>query len=485
LGHEVVIPAYTHLYERYLLPIVREPDRFDLLLAVPISVIAGWGMQGILRKLSDVTVRGLFVPIAVGLIALDSIALPHHHLSVAVPAWYVSIANDPDDYGVLEVPMSRSRSEHAMLYQLTHRKALVHGHVSRVPEDVYAFIESVPLLRHLHNADRDAPPPGDFNLAESLDLLRASNIRYVVIHRRGMDGAWVRAWRRWFPFPPRYESAELLVYRTAWREPMTEQLEQPVLPTQAELLERSIVPASTVPGGWVDVKSNWYVPADAVSDLRLSLYDDGEGAVDVWPEVTFLGSAVDRRDKDDLVWRRYRVQIPPDIPPGTYVFCFTDDDTEGLQDPDASPFCYDYAVEARARIFTAPPFEHEVGVSLGDAVELVGFTRDESDAVLRLQIVWRAKREMARSYRVFVHVVDAQTGRVAAQEDFIPRDWSYPTHYWRAGEYVTDDVILDLGALSVGSYEVKVGLYRADTGERLATDPAYPDDAILLTTVTR
>jgi hypothetical protein len=397
----------------------------------------------------------------------------------------VSIANDPDDYGVLEVPMDRNRSERAMLYQLTHRKALVHGHVSRVPEDVYAFIETVPLLRHLHDADRDAPPPGDFNLAASLDLLRASNVRYVVIHRRGMDDAWVRAWRRWFPFPPAYESAELLVYRTAWREPTAVELAQPALPTQAELLGRSVVPASTVPGGWVDVKSNWYVPEDAVSDLRLTVYDDRGGVVDVWPEVTFLGSAVDRRDRDELLWRRYRVQIPPGIPPGTYVFCFTDEAAPGIRDPDASPFCYDYAVEARARVFTAPPFEHEVGVSLGDAVELEGFTRDESDAVLRLQIVWRAKREMARSYRVFVHVVDAQTGRVAAQEDFIPRDWSYPTHYWRAGEYVTDDVILDLGALSVGSYEVKVGLYRADTGERLATDPAYPDDAILLTTVTR
>jgi uncharacterized protein (DUF2141 family) len=131
------------------------------------------------------------------------------------------------------------------------------------------------------------------------------------------------------------------------------------------------------------------------------------------------------------------------------------------------------------------PSEHVREVTFGERIKLVGFSSDLGETDLHLRLVWQAVREMVTSYKVFLHVVDARTGALAAQLDFVPQSWAYPTTYWRAGEYVEDEVALDLTDLSAGSYEVKVGLYDPAPGERLATDPPSPDDAVTLMTFAR
>ena len=60
----------------------------------------------------------------------------------------------------------------------------------------------------------------------------------------------------------------------------------------------------------------------------------------------------------------------------------------------------------------------------------------------------------------------------------------YPTDWWEAGETIVDEHTLDLSALPPGRCRLLVGMYRLDTGERLAASGpsgSLPDYAIELT----
>ncbi|MCI0478824.1 MAG: hypothetical protein L0Y55_21480, partial [Anaerolineales bacterium] len=67
------------------------------------------------------------------------------------------------------------------------------------------------------------------------------------------------------------------------------------------------------------------------------------------------------------------------------------------------------------------------------------------------------------------HLVDAN-GKIVAQQDAQPQRGAYPTSFWDAGEIVVDEYALAIPRdASPGEYRVRVGVYRASDGARLAT----------------
>jgi hypothetical protein len=88
-----------------------------------------------------------------------------------------------------------------------------------------------------------------------------------------------------------------------------------------------------------------------------------------------------------------------------------------------------------------------------------------------------------------VHLIDLATGAIVAQDDAVPRRWTYYTTWWERGEVVEDVIPLALDGVSPGEYGLLVGLYDPKTGERLpvysADGQRYPDDTLPLTTVQR
>jgi len=80
-----------------------------------------------------------------------------------------------------------------------------------------------------------------------------------------------------------------------------------------------------------------------------------------------------------------------------------------------------------------------------------------------LALYWQALAEMPTNYTAFVHVLDA-TGQIVAQSDSQPQGGSYPTSIWAAQEIVVEPYTFDLPP---GEYELEVGWYVAETGERL------------------
>jgi hypothetical protein len=147
-------------------------------------------------------------------------------------------------------------------------------------------------------------------------------------------------------------------------------------------------------------------------------------------------------------------------------------------------------VEPWPLITDTPANMNLVGAAFGPAIELLGYRLEPTPPAAgqsqQLTLYWRANATPGGYYVAFVHVVDGD-GELVAQEDRIPVEGLRPTTGWRPGEVLTDVYRLALPAnLATGQYRLLVGLYDADSGERLPVSlagVAQPDSALPLTTV--
>jgi hypothetical protein len=109
---------------------------------------------------------------------------------------------------------------------------------------------------------------------------------------------------------------------------------------------------------------------------------------------------------------------------------------------------------------------------LGHQIRLVGAAlaadRLRPGDVMRVQVGWQAMVQPSVDYTVFVHVMSGE-GHLVAQHDSPPLGGALPTTDWDAGDAVFDAIDVPIPAdLPVGKYKVLVGMYRLDTGMRLA-----------------
>ena len=75
--------------------------------------------------------------------------------------------------------------------------------------------------------------------------------------------------------------------------------------------------------------------------------------------------------------------------------------------------------------------------------------------------------QVGTSYTVFTHLLDASE-KVRGQHDGIPVGGNSPTTSWADGEVIKDvhDIVLSADS-PPGDYAIEIGLYDANTGERL------------------
>jgi len=90
-----------------------------------------------------------------------------------------------------------------------------------------------------------------------------------------------------------------------------------------------------------------------------------------------------------------------------------------------------------------------------------------SGSPLRVELRWRALNTAQISYKIFVHVLNAQ-GQLIAQRDNIPQNGFAPTNTWTRDQIVVDRFALSQ-TLPSGTYTIKVGLYDPLTNERVLT----------------
>jgi hypothetical protein len=90
----------------------------------------------------------------------------------------------------------------------------------------------------------------------------------------------------------------------------------------------------------------------------------------------------------------------------------------------------------------------------------------EITPTLTLTLTWQAVQPVVDDYTVFVHVLTEEDEKVA-QTDVRPCEGDCPTNTWQPGEIIADRYQLDLPpGTPTGPYQLAVGLYMLDTGER-------------------
>ncbi|MFB0535634.1 MAG: ArnT family glycosyltransferase [Anaerolineae bacterium] len=204
------------------------------------------------------------------------------------------------------------------------------------------------------------------------------------------------------------------------------------------------------------------------------------GAYHVWGQQDarpfWDGFPTNEWEVDQIVFDPREIPVLPGTPPGSYQLAVSlydpyrgqalelDSGAELLLEPIEIP-------RREPPSLTSLDIAHPQKVILGDKVRLLGYNMESGfrpgDGI-HLTLFWQCLEEMDRDYTVFTHLIDEQ-GIIWGQKDNPPVDGFYPTSQWEMGEIVRDqyDIAISPEALP-GEYQLEVGMYLAETGERLS-----------------
>ena len=243
------------------------------------------------------------------------------------------------------------------------------------------------------------------------------------------------------------------------------------------------VPTRTVQtGDTLAVSLFWQGLSDSLPPLETWVQvQDASGAVVVSERPPVFPT--DRWTRGTLLRDVHRLRIPADLPPGEYRLAAGVLTAEKVRLKTGRADQTDLGmvlVSAREHNFSAPEITHPMQADFGGAA-LVGFNLMPAELrpgdTLDLTLYFRVEKGFDREWAIFAHIISAD-GHIWAQRDGFPRDGTFPTTAWVAGEYITDRRAITLPAdLPPGEYRLEIGLYDPRTFERV---PVGAGDAVTL-----
>ena len=191
------------------------------------------------------------------------------------------------------------------------------------------------------------------------------------------------------------------------------------------------------------------------------------------------------------VRRRVEFRVSEAVPAGTYRF------EVGLPEDEGTPFGYLTVARTRAAPRGVPP-QHPMSARIGEAYRFLGYSLRDGrgrpvDWVrpgqrLFIDLYWQAEARPTQRHTVFAHLLGqahnpATGGPVWAGHDGEPLLGAVPTLQWPPGVVLVDRHPLTIPLETPpGTYQIEVGLYDPDTGQRLPVtgDGADPANRRLL-----
>jgi hypothetical protein len=259
---------------------------------------------------------------------------------------------------------------------------------------------------------------------------------------------------------------------------LTDLGQSPVLAEGVQLLGFDVATGEIEVGQPLPVTLYWYTPAVPTVDYESSLYLLCEGQellaradlpAPLTPGTTWQPAEIIRADA--TIW------VPPVTDNGlpvqdkacTLFLALSDLATGETKNIGLAPI----DLTTPERNFEAPEPEHPAGMSLGNVATLMGYDLDKTKLkpgeLLGLTLYWLANDASERPLTVFVQLL-GQDGRIYAQQDQEPHAGGRPTTGWLEGEYIADtyQLAIDPNA-KPGAYQLIVGMYNSQSGERLSS----------------
>jgi len=465
--------------------ILRNPHRFNILLAVPVAVLVGYGVH----FLSQSKWRARLIPLLMaGLVLFEYLRTPVPTARLQYSPFYDQLAAESEQFGLYDLPMGFSGPAKFYMYlQTIHSKPIIQGKMARPTRWINDFIDGDPFTKgmRLNNNKID---PDLTAVSRHLAYLADAGVRYVILHREPafrkypdypFTEQWAE-WQDWLTMAPFYQDDLIAVYnlRPRYRQDFEFDFD---LGTDVGIIRVGSIPTTLSQGDVVNLDVRWGSRGAPERDLmaRLSLVDE-DGTVQQsleappcvdWPTGDWPADAI--------AIGRYQLQVDPKLPPGRYALTA---ELVGVGQPAALAHIN---IAALPRVFEPPSqMEHTVGARFGDDFRLLGYDLTQEGDALELTLHWQALQQPTTYYKVFVHLFDPQTQAVVAQDDAVPRRWTYPTTWWQTGEVVSDEIPLSLEEVSPGRYQLAVGVYDPESGERLlvvdAAGKELPDRRLVL-----
>ena len=194
---------------------VGRPDFFVLGVLLPLAMLAAYGFDRLLEILEGRKTVRLVMMIAVpSLLLIEYWSGSFPGVSTKVNPFYSQLSQEPDEFGIIQLPMGRSESKYYQYLQTIHSKPIVEGLSARTSADAYEYIVSNPILLSWYlNEPLDCAHFGDNGFSAALDELIDVGFRYVLI--RHEEGIIPERYDGYFPLEPSYHDADLTVFKLA------------------------------------------------------------------------------------------------------------------------------------------------------------------------------------------------------------------------------------------------------------------------------
>jgi hypothetical protein len=228
------------------------------------------------------------------------------------------------------------------------------------------------------------------------------------------------------------------------------------------------------PGSPLRVTLIWRTSSRLTDTVRLQLRDE-TGLV--W--ATSDPAPVIDPDGPSKVEGHYALHLPSELPRGDYLLWATVGNHKLWTEITTVAVGRVEPIEAAATPIEAN-FAHRIalrGVDVSNETPAAGDT-------MTLIMHWQALQPMIFSFTTFIHVLDS-AGEVVAQSDVQPGQGQWLTTGWHKNEWITDQVSLALPPeLSAGKYQIVVGWYQVETGQRLPLADNERQDSVIIGTIT-
>jgi hypothetical protein len=193
---------------------------------------------------------------------------------------------------------------------------------------------------------------------------------------------------------------------------------------------------------------------------------EGHPARGVFPTYTWQEGQIIRDQRE--------IEILPGTPPGVYhveVILYDLRDSVWVEPDGGAELLGPVEIPRGAPLPVEKlDIEHPVEANLGRQINLLGYNIESGfrpGDEIHLTLFWQALQDMEKDYTVFAHLID-EGGHIWGQKDNPPVDGFYPTTQWEKGETVRDQYNLVISpSAPPGEYWIEVGMYLAETGERL------------------